>query len=175
MTPVKANEITIERTVKLCSKSTQSDVVKAVLRASTFNTAKEVVAKLITGNDECVKERQVLRYQKDGRMNQGRGKFRGRGFQSQRGGRGSYNNYGNNYGNFNNGKLNNYRKNNFRGGRGNYNNGGRGNYNNNRGYQGQQNNNGNWRVNPQQNVRLTQSGNASVPQLMGGRQIRQIE
>lgn len=143
MTPQKANEITIQRTVKLCSKSTTSDVVKAVLRASTFTTAKEVVAKLITGNDECVKEKQVLRYQKDnGKFNQTRGKFRGRGYQNQRGGRGSYNNSYNS----NQGRFNNYRRGGYRGrggnGRGNYNNG----YNNNR-YQSPQNNNGNWRVN----------------------------
>lgn len=173
MTAEKANDITIERTVKLCRKSTNSDVVKAVLSASTFTSAKEVVAKLITSNDEAVKEKKILRYHKDkGSNGQARGRFKGRGYSNQRGGRGSYNNYNN--GN----RYNNFRKgNNFRG-RGNNNQGGRGYYNNNNNrYQNQQNgNNGNWRVNQNQNVRLTQSGNASVPQaLMEGPQIRQIE
>lgn len=79
----KANEMTIERTIQLCKKSTGSDVVKAVLSASTFSTAKEVVAKLITSNDEHAKEKQILRYQKDNRVNSSRGEFgRGRGQQN---------------------------------------------------------------------------------------------
>lgn len=168
MTPQKANEMTIDRTIQLCRKSTNSDVVKAVLCAAQFNNAKEVVAKLITSNDECVKERQILRYQKDnGRNNTVRGKFnKNRGYQNQRGGRGSYNNANNNsYGSYNNNKHydnNNYRgKNNFKG-RNNY--GGRGyNQNNNR-YQAPTTNNGNWRVNQNQNVRLAQSGNGPIPQ-----------
>lgn len=173
MTPAKANEMTIDRTIQLCKKSTTSDVVKAVLGAATFHTAKEVVAKLITSNDECVKDRQVLRYQKDkGHM---RGKFnhRGRGNQGFRNGfnnRGGRNNYGNNYGGFNN-----YRNNNSYGGRGGYRGRG-GNYSGRGKYANGNSNGGNWRVNQNPNIRLTQSGNGSVPQaIMGGTQTRQNE
>lgn len=103
MTPDKANEITIDRTITLCRKSTTSDVVKAVLSAASFSSPKELVAKLITCNDECVKDKQVLRYHKDNRGFQNRGRYnRGRGYQNNynhRGGRGSYGNSNNSYGN----------------------------------------------------------------------------
>lgn len=180
MTPQKANEMAIDRTIQLCRKSTSSDVVKAVLSAAAFGTAKEVVAKMITSNDECVKERQVLRYQRDNnRSSPARGKSgRGRGFNNNRGGRGSFNNYNNSYGGRKNYNNNGYRGKSNYGGRGNgY--GGRGSYqnnNNNNRYQGNQQNNGNWRSNQNQNVRLTQAGNSSVPQaIMGGPQIRQLD
>lgn len=175
MTPEKANDMTIERTIQLCRKSTNSDVVKAVLTAATFKTAKEVVAKLITSNDECVKEKQVLRYQKDGNRGHRRGGFdKGRGNQvyrnnqGYRGGRKPFNNYS---------SYNSFENNSYRGrggfrGRGNYS--GR-QYNANNRYQGQQNSGG-WQWNRSQNVRLAQSGNASVPQaIMGGPIVRQIE
>lgn len=173
MTPDKANEMTVDRTVTLCRKSTQSDVVKAVLTAATFATPKEVVAKLITCSDDCVKERQVLHFNKNGNRNgQQRGRIsRGRGYQNYNNQRGrpQQGNY-NNYNNYNN--NNSYRSRGSYRGRGNF--GGRRFYSNNR-YQGQPQNGG-WQINRQQNVRLTQSGNASVPQaLMGGPQIRQIE
>lgn len=62
MTAEKANECVIDRTIQLCKKNTQSNVVKAVLSAATFETAKEVVAKLITSNDEVVKEDRMAWY-----------------------------------------------------------------------------------------------------------------
>lgn len=178
MTAAKANEITIERTIQLCKKSTNSDVVKAVLSAASFNTSKEVVAKLITSNDEYVKDRQIMRYNKEGNRGNVRGKFnRGRGNNYKnfgRGGRGSYNGYNNGY---NNGYKKNYS---FNGNRGGYKprggNFGRGGYYQNNRFQNQQNGNNGWQVNRQQNVRLTQAGNGSVPQaLMGGPIIRQAD
>lgn len=163
--PTKANEMTIDRTIQLCSRSANSDVVKAILGASSFNTAKEVVAKLITSNDQCVKDRQVLRYQRDNGKNQFRGKNgRGRGYQNQRGNRGYFNGTSNWQQNKSNGG---YRGKSNNRGRGN-NNYGRGYYQN--GYRNQSgsggSNNGNWRLN--QNVRLAQSGNVPAPQALMG-------
>lgn len=63
MTARKANELVIDRTIQLCRKNTHSNVVRAVLSAATFETAQEVVAKLITSNDECVKEERMAWYQ----------------------------------------------------------------------------------------------------------------
>lgn len=62
MTPDKANEVTIDKIIQLCCGNAGSNVVKAVLRASKFETAKEVVSTLIIGNEECVKERQESWY-----------------------------------------------------------------------------------------------------------------
>lgn len=170
----KANEMTIERTVQLCKKSTSSDVVKAVLSASTFNTAKDVLAKLITSNDEHAKEKQILRYQKDNRSNSSRGKFgRGRGQQNNYRGRGGQN-FSNNYNNRRQ-NYNGFRGRNNQRGRGGNGRGGRVYYNNN-GYQAQQAGNGGWQYNRNPNVRLAQSGNVPVPQLMmGGPQITQLQ
>lgn len=64
MTSAKANEISIEKTVELCRKSTTSDLVKAVLASGNFNSPKEVIAKLIVESDTHVKEQQILRCQK---------------------------------------------------------------------------------------------------------------
>lgn len=171
-----AEEKTVEETIKLCRKFTNTDVGKAVLDAATFKTPKEVIAKLITSNDQGAKDKQILHYrQNNQRQQSARGKFgRGRGQQNYRGGRGSYQNSNGGY----NGRYNNFRgRNNYRGRGGNGNNYGRGFYqngNNNNRYQGPSQNNGNWRVNNNQNVRLAQSGNALVPQtmLMGGQQNR---
>lgn len=55
MTAAKATEISIDKTVEVCRKSTNSDVVKSVLAAGTFRSPKEVVAKLITENETHVK------------------------------------------------------------------------------------------------------------------------
>lgn len=69
MTAEKANELAVDSTIQLCKKYTQSNVVKTVLSAAKFNTAKEVVAKLIIANDECVKERQMASYQESEDVN----------------------------------------------------------------------------------------------------------
>lgn len=185
MTPAKANEITVDRTIQLCRKSTQSDIVKAVLCATKFDTAKDVIAKLITSNDECVKERQILRNQKGNNPNQQvRGKYgRGRGYNN-------YNNRGRNYqNNFQTYRKNNYNGNynynggGYRGNGGSRGRGGRGNFGNRvgykNGYQNYQNtqsqSNGNWRMNRNQNVRLAQSENSTGPQaIMGGPHIQQM-
>lgn len=62
ISPEKANEMTIDRMVQVCSRGTDSNVVKAILKASKFQTAKEVVAKMITSSNECDRERQDWRY-----------------------------------------------------------------------------------------------------------------
>lgn len=176
MTPDKANEVTIDKTVQLCRKSTHSDVVKAVLEATQFKTAKEVVAKLITSSDTCVKEKQILRYQRENRGAANRGKFnRNRNFQN-------HNNRGRNWNNFAN---NNFVRNNQDGYRNN--NRGRGGYRGRGGFGGRptqgggryqaprnSDNQANWRVD-NRNVRLTQSGNASVPQATMGGPARRID
>lgn len=62
MTQNKANEIVIDRMTRFCSRNAGSNVVKAVLSASKFETTQEVVAKLIIGNDECIREQRKFRY-----------------------------------------------------------------------------------------------------------------
>lgn len=173
-----AEEKSVEETVKLCRKFTNSDVGKAVLDASTFKTPKDVIAKLITSNEQGARDKQILHYKQNAqRQNPGRGKFgRGRGGNNFRNNNQNFNNYNNYNGGFNGRYNNNYRGRGGFKGRGN-NNYGRG-YNQNSGnrYQGSQQNGGNWRINHNPNVRLAQTGNVSVPQaLMGGPQIRQID
>lgn len=94
----KANEVTIDRSIQLCRKSTTINAVKAELTAATFWTTQEVIGKLITCNDGCVKDKRILRYQEDG--NRGRGGYdigrenqAYRGSQGYRGGRRPFNNY----------------------------------------------------------------------------------
>lgn len=67
MTEKKANEMSIDKTVQLCRKSTNSDMVKSILAATAFKSPKEAIAKLITENDTHVREQQVLRYQRSDR------------------------------------------------------------------------------------------------------------
>lgn len=172
----KANEMVIEKTVELCRKSTQSDLVKSVLASTAFKSPKEVIAKLITESDNHVKEQKILRYNN---MTRGQNS-RGRG-QNNRGkynrGRGNYNGYYNGNYNSNNGYNNNQngqqnyqnnRGNGYRGRgntRGRYNGGYRQN-NQNQGYSNQNNNYQGHNNYNGQNIRVAQAGNGQPPQEM---------
>lgn len=171
MTATKANEISVERTVELCRKSTNSDLVKSVLASTSFKQPKEVIAKLITESDVHIKEQKVLRYsqmtrdtQRGNTRGHSRNNFgnRGRGYQNNRNTGHYHNNQESRNGNF--------RGNGARRGRGNghsqtnaYNNG----YNNNRnnGYNQNRYNNRNQqgRNNNDQNILVTQAGNWLPP------------
>lgn len=162
MTPKKANEISVDKTIELCRKSTNSDLVKSVLASSSFKSPKEVIAKLITESDATIKEQKVLKYNQfthNAQRGNSRGNGRGNYFNRGRGNRGYHygdvQNNGNSRGNYQRGRG--Y-------GRGNnryHNNNGR--YNGN-GYNNQnQNNSG-------PNIRVAQAGNGQGPQEihMGG-------
>lgn len=105
----KADELTIERTVELCRINTNSDLVKSVLESTSFDSPKEVIAKLITQSNKVKKDAQVLAFRST-KKNFSRNNFsRNKGY---------YNNNGNNSYN-NNGNNNNYRKNRYQGNSGN--------------------------------------------------------
>lgn len=156
MTAVKANEISVKKTIELCRKSTNSELVKAVLAATPFKSPKEVIAKLITESDTHVKEQQILRCQRPNRGNGNNRRGRDRG--------GHRPNNNNNYSNANSNQWrpnNNYRGRGGQRGRGGgrpYNNSGN-NYQNNN---WQNNNNNRGQGGP--NIRVAQSGNESGPQ-----------
>lgn len=57
-----ANVMTIKETVKMCRQSAKSDLVKSVLASTTFNNAKEVVAKFVTETSNVTSEKQILAY-----------------------------------------------------------------------------------------------------------------
>lgn len=58
MSATKASEISVEKTVELCRKNTTSDLIKSVLESTSFESSKEVVAKLIIQNDKVRTEAQ---------------------------------------------------------------------------------------------------------------------
>lgn len=64
ITKDKANEMVVEETVKMCRNSAKSDLVKAVLEATTFTDPKDVVAKFITQSTTARQENQVLSYRR---------------------------------------------------------------------------------------------------------------
>lgn len=170
MTAAKANEISVDKTIQLCRKSTNSDLVKSVLAATAFKSPKEVIAKLITESDVHVKEQQILRFQKfnkgqngnnSGNKNKnGRDRNKGHKPNGQNNGSNSNNYQGRQY-------NNNYRGRNGQRGRGNGNNRRYNDSNYNNGYQnGQYQNNYGNQNNGGPNVRVAHSGNESGPQQM---------
>lgn len=133
----KANEMAVDKTVTLCRKNTNSELIKAVLESTKFSTPKEVVASLVTQVDKTKAEHHVLSF---------------RSFHSNRG------NDSKNRNRFNPNKkrYNNFPNSNQRGNRPNYR--GRGRFNN---YNRQ--NNGN-RSQTDNNVRvITEQENRSTP------------
>lgn len=153
----KATEMTIEKTVELCRKNTNSDLVKSVLESTKFDSPKEVIAKLLVQTEKTKQEQQILSYQtikkennnKRSGNNFNRGN-RGRGNFNNRRGRGGYKRFNNFNDNFNNNRGG------FRGNRGNF-------YRNNRNFN---NNNQNIRsfgpenyLDPQMFLGENQSGN----------------
>lgn len=126
----KANEISVDKTIELCRRNTQSPLIKSVLEASTFSNPKDVVAKLITQIDKTKAETQVLSFQRSNNQNGRRGHGQ---HQHNHRGRGNFNNYNNSNNqnqqfqqNFNRGTYNRGRgrgRGRGRFGRGNFNNG----------------------------------------------------
>lgn len=146
----KAREMTIDKTVEVCRSAARSDLVKAVLASTKFDSPKEAIAKFIVETSTEEKEKQVLAYRTFQRQN-GRRSNRYNGNKSVRGkfnnNYSNRNNSGNNGGRGNNGynNNNNYRNSgNNRSNRDNSNGNGRGrnNYGNNNGG-GYRGNNGN--------------------------------
>lgn len=74
----KANEMVVEKTVDLCRRNTNSDLIKSILESASFNSPKEVVAKLVTQIDKSRGEHQVLSFRSN--RGRGRGNYRGRGY-----------------------------------------------------------------------------------------------
>lgn len=112
----KAQEMTIDKTIEVCRSSTRSDLVKAVLSATTYSDPKEVVAKLVLESSVEVNEKQILTYNTQ-RFNNRRNnnsqnrRFQGRG-RNANNGRNNYNNnnsFGNNSNQWSNNQNNNYR------------------------------------------------------------------
>lgn len=146
----KAREMCIEKTVEVCRNATRSDLVKAVLASTKFDSPKDVVAKYVVEASTEEKEKQVLAYRayqgqnkRNNRNNGGNrnrnGNFRGRNgnFRGRNGNNGR-NNFGNNN-NYGNDGQNGNRNYNDRGNRGRNNYNG---YNNSGGYRNNNNRNG---------------------------------
>lgn len=117
MTPQKANEVTIDKTVKMCRASARSDLTKSVIASTKFNEPKEVISTFVVEIGQEVEERQVLAYRAQGRksyhnnQNQNRNQNRNRKYYNNRNGNNNNNNQGyyrgrkrnnNNYNNNNN-------------------------------------------------------------------------
>lgn len=169
MTAAKANEISVDKTIQLCRKSTNSDLVKSVLAATAFKSPKEVIAKLITESDVHVKEQQILRFQKfnKGQNSNNSGNKNKNGRDRNKGQKSNGQNNGSNYNNNQGRQNNNYRGRNGQRGRGNGNNRRYNDSNYNNGYQnGQYQNNYGNQNNGGPNVRVAHSGNESGPQQM---------
>lgn len=129
----KAKQMAIDRTTQMCRQSARSELVKSVIAASTFSTPKDVIAKLITEQNNHEVERQILTFRSNNSNynRNGKNNFRGR--------NGNFRNNRNFNGNNGNNRSNNW--NNSRG---------RGNRNNRRG--GYRNGNNNYHVRVSENL-----------------------
>lgn len=132
MTKAKACDEAIETITELCRKTTNSDVVRSILGASTFSSPQEVISKFIVENAKDKNEKQILAF----RTYQNKQRVHSRGRGNNRGNNGqNYRNSNNNFQNRNENNGGNWRGHRGRGrgrGRGNYNNYNN-NYNNTRG------------------------------------------
>lgn len=152
----RANLMTIEQTIELCASNTHSTQTKAVLEATPYEDAKEVIAKFIVQERKQSNTQQVLAF-----------RGRNRNFQNQN------RRFQNRYPNNNN---NNYNRNNYRGRGFNRNNNYNRNQHNNRGNGNQnrnwrQNNNGN-RQPRRGNVYYAENRDAPPP---GAQQPQQVQ
>lgn len=95
MTSQKANEMAVEKTVKMCRSSARTDLVKSVLAASKFNDAKEVISTFIVEIGQEAEERKVLAYNVSKKHNKKYNNNNKRGFDSNRGRKNKYNHYNN--------------------------------------------------------------------------------
>lgn len=157
MTVEKANEVAIDKTVKMCRASARTDLARAVIASTKFENTKEVISAFIVEIGQEAEEKQVLAYQAT-QYQRGNFKNRGRGsknYQNNRSNQFNQNNYGNNGNNRGNnrgrGRGKRYNGNNNRN-NGNYN----GNYSQN-GF----NNSFRSDQNYDQNIRYVASGNGS--------------
>lgn len=113
MTPNKASEIAIDRTVELCRLNTNSDLVKSVLEASSFASPNEVIAKLITQNDKAKKESQSFSFKTYNNQNKPRGFNRFRHFSNRDSYKNNFRSFNNKQANNNNHSYNGNKQNNF--------------------------------------------------------------
>lgn len=56
----KANKMTVEQTVKMCRASAKSEFVRSIIASIKFETAKEVISKLIIETNQSKEEDQIL-------------------------------------------------------------------------------------------------------------------
>lgn len=109
---MKADEMTIEKTIELCRKNAQSDLVKAVLASTKFESPKEVIAKMIVEANTEKAETNVLAYRAyNTNYNSTNGSSNSSNSQNyRRNNKGiSYFGNGNNYRNYNRNNNKNYR------------------------------------------------------------------
>lgn len=164
MTPEKANEMAINKTVQMCRASARTDLARAVIASTKFNDPKEVVSAFVVEIGQEAEEKHVLAYRvsqqnknnnnrnsnknfyQNNNNGGGRGNYRGRGNRGRGGQRGGNNRYNNN-------NNSNYNNNNS-------------NYQNNQNYQ---NYNGQQSQNNDRNVRYVNTGNGqqTVPDQRG--------
>lgn len=185
MTPAKADELSIEKTIEVCRKNTSNDLVKATLESTVFTLPKDVIAKLITQADKVKKENQILAFSANNRQQKPQRFNRNNNSHPSGGNRVYYNSntrpngqFNNNNGQFNshNGQYNRRRgwnNNNFqrRNNDQNFNNRNFNNQNNN--FQRSNNRNNSYQPNPNRNrtIRvMSEAGNGEIPQQtdMGG-------
>lgn len=115
----KAKEITIEKTIDMCRKSTKYEGVKSVLSSTAFSEPKEVVAKMIVETNKLKQEKAGNTYtNKFGNQN----KNYGNGNNNNRQSNGNYQNNrnSNKNGSYNNNNNNNNRQNGSYNGKSNY-------------------------------------------------------
>lgn len=127
MTPEKAMEETVDRTVDMCRQSAHTDFIRSVLASTTFATPKDVLAKFVIESSKEKTEKQILTMRS---QNNRTNNFQNRNVNGR--GRGNFNrNRQNNqnaprYNNFRNNRGNNRNYQSFQRGRG----GNRSNFNN---------------------------------------------
>lgn len=164
----KAREMSIEKTVEVCRNAARTELVKAVLASTKFDSPKEVIAKYIVESSTEEKERQILAlraYQRQNRRGNGStfGNYRGRNGNNRNQG----NRYNSNNRNSNNGNAN---RNSGYGGQGNGDgyrgyNGGSGNFGRNRGYNNYRNNQNSDNRNGGGNRNVRYTENFQAPQV----------
>lgn len=99
----KAKEMSVDKTVDMCRSSARSEMVKAILSASTFKDPKEVVSKFVIEVNSEKQEKQVLAYRTNQRSFQN-----SRNNQNNSSGNASFNNNSRNF-SFNNNQNRNNR------------------------------------------------------------------
>lgn len=162
----KANEMTIEKTVRMCRASARTDLVKSILASTKFDAAKEAISKLIVETNVQIEERQILAFRSTNKRGNGHSSNANRQQNNNNNNRNSNSGYNRQRNNSQNGQsnrqsYNNSRSNNSRAPRNNNNNNNRGNNRSNNGGRTYYNsNNQNGHGNP--SVRVI-SGNDRAP------------